>query len=162
MLLQIDAIKYHLLFKVVVSGRLDYSNPEVQADIEDLMQKLENTTFIDATYSESWLRDFVSYVERNKEYVPIDVGNESSFIQSVKDIYLDSGSSHYSQDVKFSQPDVHTQDISIIASRFLIQGAKIYNANDEKIFVEELREVCHGSKYNVTVFHPYFIYFDQV
>jgi hypothetical protein len=28
--------------------------------------------------------------------------------------------------------------------------------------VEELRQVCHLSKYNVTVFHPYFIYFDQV
>ena len=51
---------------------------------------------------------------------------------------------------------------SIIASRFLIQGSQIKNANEEKVFVEELREVCNSSPLNVTVFHPYFIYFDQV
>ena len=36
------------------------------------------------------------------------------------------------------------------------------NSNDESKLVRELRDICHSSKYNVTVFHPYFIYFDQV
>jgi hypothetical protein len=49
----------------------------------------------------------------------------------------------------------------IIAARFMIQGAHIYDSNGEKNFVKELRAVCHASPFNVTVFHPFFIFFDQ-
>ena len=50
----------------------------------------------------------------------------------------------------------------IVGARFILQGHRILNSNDESKLVHELREICHASKYNVTVFHPYFIYFDQV
>jgi len=50
---------------------------------------------------------------------------------------------------------------SIVGSRFILQGHNIFDANDEAQVVRELREICENSKYNVTVFHPYFIYFDQ-
>ena len=43
----------------------------------------------------------------------------------------------------------------------MIQGAHIYDTNQEQKFVEELRAVCHASLFNVTVFHPFFIFFDQ-
>ncbi len=32
----------------------------------------------------------------------------------------------------------------------------------EKEFVQELREICHTTPLNVTVYHPFFIFFDQV
>ena len=73
-------------------------------------------------------------------------------------IYLGSGPSHYRSDIKLSNGTLP----QIIGARFLIQGAKIHDAVEEKLFVEELRVVTSASKYNVTVFHPYFIYFDQV
>ena len=50
----------------------------------------------------------------------------------------------------------------IVGARFILQGHRILNSNDESELVQELRDICHASKYNVTVFHPYFIYFDQV
>lgn len=50
----------------------------------------------------------------------------------------------------------------IVGARFILQGHKVLNSNDESNLVRELRDICHSSKYNVTVFHPYFIYFDQV
>ena len=50
----------------------------------------------------------------------------------------------------------------IVGSRFVLQGYRILNSRDEAKVVEELRNICHHSNYNVTVFHPYFIYFDQV
>ena len=43
----------------------------------------------------------------------------------------------------------------------MIQGAHIYDTNQEQIFVQELRNVCQASRFNVTVFHPFFIFFDQ-
>ena len=45
--------------KVVVSGVVDYSDKKVQTEMEELLRALENTTFVDPLYTESWLR-FVS------------------------------------------------------------------------------------------------------
>ncbi len=50
----------------------------------------------------------------------------------------------------------------IIASRMVVQGTNIKNANDEKIFVQDLRTACASSGLDATVFHPYFVFFDQV
>ena len=55
------------------------------------MRKLENTTFIDPGYSESWLRDFLDFVDRNRDYEPIDISGEQIFIDNlerVRDILL--------------------------------------------------------------------------
>ncbi len=70
--------------------------------------------------------------------------------------YLSSGTSQYTEDVDFAE-----DGNSIIGARFMIQGARIYDSNQEQLFVEELRAVCHASPFNVTVFHPFFIFFDQ-
>jgi hypothetical protein len=43
--------------QVVVSGELDYSSPVVQEELMELLARLENTTYIDPVYTESWLRD---------------------------------------------------------------------------------------------------------
>ena len=42
--------------KVVVSGVVDYSDKKVQTEMEELLRALENTTFVDPLYTESWLR----------------------------------------------------------------------------------------------------------
>jgi hypothetical protein len=52
--------------------------------------------------------------------------------------------------------------LEVVGSRFVLQGHRILDSRDEARVVEELRLICHHTKYNVTVFHPYFIYFDQV
>ena len=50
----------------------------------------------------------------------------------------------------------------IIASRFVIQTYKIRDANEDKYMMETLRKVADESKFEVTVFNPFFIFFDQV
>ena len=40
----------------MVSGVVDYSDKKVQTEMEELLRALENTTFIDPLYTESWLR----------------------------------------------------------------------------------------------------------
>ena len=74
---------------MLVTGALDYSDPEVQNDMEWIMQKLENTTFIDHAYSESWLRDFLDFVDRNADYEPIDISNEQVFIDNLERVRND-------------------------------------------------------------------------
>ena len=168
----------------MISGPYNYSSPKVQEGLERLLSELENTTYIDPLYTESWLRDFLDYVRRNQDYSPIDISNEKAFIEALNVVslqkrkdkrlpffreldsswyfffffqsYLGSGVTKYSEDVDFSSDGQH-----IIGARFMIQGAHIYDSNMEQIFVQELRDVCHRSPFNVTVFHYYFIFFDQ-
>ena len=63
----------------------------------------------------------------------------------------------FSLDVKFNDDGTR-----IIASRLLIQAVNISDTNGEKEMVRALRNVCHQSSLNVSVFHPYFVFFDQV
>ena len=71
-----------------MSGELDYSSKKVQDDMEALLTALENTTFIDPTYTDSWLRDFVSYVDRWSDYPGngLNIEDEKSFIKTLQDV----------------------------------------------------------------------------
>ena len=70
----------------MVTGNLSYSDPEVQQDLETLLRKFENSTFIDPTYTESWLRDFTDFVRRNEEFEPLDVSSEEKFIDKLTNV----------------------------------------------------------------------------
>ena len=54
--LMLSAQSHPMHSKVVVSGVVDYSDKKVQTDMEELLRALENTTFVDPLYTESWLR----------------------------------------------------------------------------------------------------------
>lgn len=62
----------------------------------------------------------------------------------------------FSLDVKFNENSTR-----ILASRFMIQAINITDTNHEKIMVKDLRQICKDSPLNATVFHPYFVFFDQ-
>lgn len=62
----------------------------------------------------------------------------------------------YYPDVKFN-----AKRTKIIASRFLIQAVNITDTNHEKVMVKDLRRLVHDSPLNASIFHPYFVFFDQ-
>lgn len=62
----------------------------------------------------------------------------------------------YYPDVKYNK-----EGTRIIASRFLIQAVNITDTNHEKRMVADLRRIVHDSPLNASIFHPYFIFFDQ-
>ncbi|GLH02013.1 Patched domain-containing protein 3 [Gryllus bimaculatus] len=105
--------------QVVITGDLNYSDPIVQDQIENLTQTFENTTYISSPlYTESWLRSFVGYVKRNQDYLNLWLFKPNPF----------------SLDVKFNEDGTR-----IIASRFLIQAVNITDSNDEKAMFELVR-----------------------
>lgn len=59
-------------------------------------------------------------------------------------------------DVKFNE-----NKTKIIASRFLVQALNITDTNHEKVMVADLRHLVHESSLNASIFHPYFVFFDQ-
>ncbi|KAI5641695.1 patched family domain-containing protein [Phthorimaea operculella] len=142
--------------QVVITGKYNYSDPKVQDEVELLTQRLENTSYIsNSLYTESWLRTFVNYVQRNNDYLNVSIDNEKDFITNLKDLWL-FPANPFSLDVKFD--DAGEQ---IVASRFLIQAINISGTNHEKEMVRALRKVVAESPLNASVFHPYFVFFDQ-
>lgn len=74
----------------MVTGDLNYSDPITQMQIETVMQQLENTSYVTSPlYSESWLRSFVSYVERNNDYLNLTLDNEEDFIDALKEVSIE-------------------------------------------------------------------------
>lgn len=72
-------------------------------------------------------------------------------------MYLSGPANPFALDVTFNEN--YTR---IVASRFIIQTYQILDANADKDMMEDLRKVALESKFNVTVFNPFFIFFDQV
>ncbi|XP_063378289.1 patched domain-containing protein 3 isoform X2 [Cydia fagiglandana] len=142
--------------QVVISGEYNYSDPKIQDEVEQLTQSLENTSYIsNSLYTESWLRTFVNYVSRNNDYLNVTIDNEADFIQNLRELWL-FPANPFSLDVKFNEAGDR-----IVASRFLIQAINISGTNHEKEMVKVLRDVVAQSPLNASVFHPYFVFFDQ-
>ena len=60
-------------------------------------------------------------------------------------------------DVRFNE-----EGDKIIASRFIVQGYNVFDSETDRQLMEDLRKIAHDSPLNVTVFHQFFIFFDQV
>lgn len=60
-------------------------------------------------------------------------------------------------DVKFSADKKH-----IVASRFLVQAVDVLDAVSDRRLLQDLRDIADESPFNITVFHPYYMLFDQV
>ena len=72
--------------QVIITGNLNYSDPFTQMQIEETLQKLENTSYVTSSlYTESWLRSFISYVDRN-DYLNLTLDSELNFIESLKEV----------------------------------------------------------------------------
>lgn len=149
--------EYPYRIQVVITGDVNYSDPIVQEQLMDLHQEFENLTYVaGALYTESWLRAWLGFLDRNQEFLELNVTTEEDFIANLREIYLSGPANAFAQDVAFNED--YTR---IKASRFIIQTHKILDANDDKDMMEKLRQVARDSQFNVTVFNPFFIYFDQ-
>jgi len=73
--------------QVIVTGDdLNYSDPITQTKIEQTLQRLENTSYVTSSiYTESWLRTFLSFVERS-DYLNITINTELAFINTLKEV----------------------------------------------------------------------------
>ncbi|EDV59834.1 patched domain-containing protein 3 [Drosophila erecta] len=142
--------------QVIIAGPLNYSDPIVQEQVENLTSTLEHTSYVTSRrYTESWLRSFLSFLDRNNELLNVTVDDEQEFIDAVKEHWLFPGNP-FSLDVRFNEDETQ-----IIASRFLIQAVNITDTNHEKEMVRDLRQICKDSPLNASIFHPYFVFFDQ-
>lgn len=68
---------------------MTYSDPQTQHDLLELEEKFENTSYVASTlYSESWLKAWLNFLDRNQEYLNISVATEEEFCQQLRDVNL--------------------------------------------------------------------------
>lgn len=75
--------------QVILTGDLNYSDPNTQDEIEKLTETLENTSYVTSSlYTESWLRSFLSFLDRNNEFLNVTINSEQDFIDALKEVSL--------------------------------------------------------------------------
>nr|XP_053643838.1 patched domain-containing protein 3-like [Cherax quadricarinatus]XP_053643839.1 patched domain-containing protein 3-like [Cherax quadricarinatus] len=143
--------------QVVITGDVEYSDPKTQEELLVLLKKFESTKYSGSPiYTESWLRAWLGFVKRNQEFLGFNITSEEDFCTQLKELYLSGPANAFAADVRFNE-----EGTRIIASRFIIQSYNVTDGNADKDMMQEFRKVALDSKFNVTVFNPYFIFFDQ-
>ncbi|XP_018014148.1 patched domain-containing protein 3 isoform X2 [Hyalella azteca] len=143
--------------QIIFAGDYEYHDNATADAILGFLEKVEALPNIgDPLYTVSWLRSWRSFMERNGEYLGINNTDEVSLIQNLKEYYLSGSANMYALDVALNEDETR-----IIASRFVVQAFEVTDALKDRQLMEDLRKLADESSLNVTVFHPFFIFFDQ-
>lgn len=154
--------KYAFAISLMFTGpHINFADPLIQGKIENITQTFESSQYIDGKVTQSWLRDFLDYVQRNSDNTDYDfsVDTEQKFTDLLRTVYLADPTNPLNLDVEYSD------DLKRVKSaRFLIQGHNIKNSYMEQQMVMELRDICNRfstEDMQIDVFQPFFIYIDQ-
>ncbi|CAH1781995.1 unnamed protein product [Owenia fusiformis] len=146
---------YGLRLQVAITQPLDYWNISSLGQLDTLIDDLKQSKwlFTNETLIENWISDFSNYLEITRQTNL----NSTQFIDTLKGQFLEiPGYERYKLDIVFSD-----DGSAILASRILIQSRGQQNANQQREFMKEVRDIAKSSELKVTVFHPAFIFFDQ-
>ena len=146
---------------LIISGDVNYTDAGSLDKIDNLIENLEKSHYINQHLSQSWLHDFRT-VSKAQAFIRNTSNqhwrSEEEFVKDVHTFYQNS-SSQYRLDLAYNQ------DVSrILASRFLIQGQNIHTTKDQEKMVVEIRNICNNytdQHFKANVFNSYFPYTDQ-
>lgn len=72
----------------MISGELDYWEESVQNEIENLTRTFEQSPYVSSSsfFTESWLRSFKGYVDRNRDTMNISIDTKENFMKTLKEV----------------------------------------------------------------------------
>ncbi|KAH7645581.1 patched domain-containing protein 3-like [Dermatophagoides farinae] len=153
--------EYPYRIQVVVNETMNYADPKIQQQIEDMLRKFEESPYVaDKSMTESWLRSYLTFLGQDDSFLflqALNVSDPLDFYRGLRDIFL-----HFPLTEQFRFDVVFNEDGSeVIASRYIIQAKNILDANMEKEMLISLRGIADSFPFHVTIYHHYFIFFDQ-
>lgn len=152
--------KYPYRIQVVINETLDYSDPKVQDQVEELIHNLENNRLMAGPrFTESWLRIYHRFMKDQRTQVFLqgfNMSKKEDFYRGIHQVFFRLSQNYFTQDIKFN--DDYSE---ITATRFVLQTENIMDANDEKNMLLELRAIAANSTLQVVVFNQLFVLFDQ-
>lgn len=150
---------YKERIQVIVDTPLDYSDPKIQFQLENALQKFERNRYIsNSSLSESWLRLYIKFINEASYFVKdYDVKTKEGFINGLRNVFLRiPAAERFKSDIVFNQ-----NGTEILASRFFIQTNYTAHPNDEINMLLELRKLASDLPFHTFVQHYMFIFIDQ-
>ncbi|XP_023240161.1 patched domain-containing protein 3-like [Centruroides sculpturatus] len=152
--------EYSHRVQLVFNETLDYSNPTVQTDIENILKAFESAPYMTGpNYTECWLREYLSYIRDSRINYMIkdfDANTTRGFLDGLKKVFLKFHNRIFETDVVWNNERDH-----IISSRCLLTYRNVRSGSDEKFLIENLRKIAADSKYDVFVYNMWFVLYDQ-
>ena len=137
----------------ITDANLDYGDSKTQERIQKLLKDFQDLPLIsddEELNQENWL-DFYSMYKKGHS-----INDNGVFTKKLSKALESSTKTPFLFNVKFSDDKKN-----ITASRFMLQTENIKDPLMEIELVNSLREIADASPFNVTVFNPFFPYFDQ-
>ncbi|KAE8595916.1 hypothetical protein XENTR_v10015913 [Xenopus tropicalis] len=133
---------------VVVTSEIAYWEPQTSKEIESCMQKLENNSYVDKKFTESWLRTY----EHMSKALNVSIITKDGFMNNLDIIFA-----YFAE---FKQ-DIDKEGNKIKASRFFVQTINVVGAIDERNMATQLRGIAASCNIPLFVYHPIFICLDR-
>nr|XP_054772716.1 patched domain-containing protein 3-like [Lytechinus pictus] len=151
--------RYGPVIGVIMQDELEYWNPQTQQKIEDLTQQFEDSEYIyGKQFTESWLRMYLMFLQQSIGTTEVD---KTTFVTLLQNQFLTQPMfKQYSLDINFKK-DANGMATDIEVSRFLVMSKDMVNTTREGDMMIEVRDIAKASNFNLTIFNPAFIVYDQ-
>ncbi|XP_067122463.1 patched domain-containing protein 3-like [Centruroides vittatus] len=156
-----DYREYRDRIQVIIPTTLNYADPKVRDEIEDMIRKLEDTPYIaNKELTESWLRYFKTFQNDPRASIYLRKYNfsaKSDYLHALRNTFL-----NYPPAVRFRNDIIFNENFTeITASRFLIQTKVTGDFNEAKFMLVRLREIVNNASFPVFLSQFFFPFYDQ-
>lgn len=130
---------------IAITSPLDYSDPQVQNKIENLLHKFENNNHISSSnYTESWLKYYKEFSTSNPHswffFHGFNLSHKQDFIDGLKIFLNFPWAQRFKSDIIFNEN--HTD---IVASRFFVQSLNVTYGELQKQLLLDCRNYVDNS-----------------
>ncbi|XP_067122461.1 patched domain-containing protein 3-like [Centruroides vittatus] len=156
-----DFRQYRDRIQVVIPTTINYADPLVRKEVEEVLEKLEKSTHIaNKDLTESWLRYYKKFQEDNRAsiyFYRYNMSKKEDWMDALKNIFL-----RYPPAERFKNDIVFNENYTeILASRFLIQTYITGDFNEAKFMLVELREIINNASFPILLSQFFFPFYDQ-
>ncbi|XP_023234997.1 patched domain-containing protein 3-like [Centruroides sculpturatus] len=148
--------------QIIVTSSLDYSDSNIQNNIEKLTTELENSPHVaGSNLTESWLRLYLKFIKNPQFWLSLrgyNLSRPEDFTDALRRVFLKfKWAKHFNKDIVFSD-----DGDKILASRFFIQTKLVDDSLKENEVFINLWNII--DKYNLPVqcYNYRYIFFDVI
>lgn len=154
--------RYPYVLHVVINKTMNYADPKVQQQINELLQNFENHPLINNENTRiSWIKFFKLF--QLTPFSPFvlkgyDLSDKQGFINGLKEVFLNIPlARQFKQDILFNE-----NFTEITATRFILLCENVGNITAERMLLEDAWKIADSSTLPVNVHSLLFPSFEQV
>ncbi|UYV62226.1 daf-6 [Cordylochernes scorpioides] len=154
-------LDYQYRYQVVLNETMDFSNPKVQQEVEDMHKRFEELpNMASSNLTKSWLRAYLKFLAEPRMQDLLNgynVSTKEGFIRGLHEVFfrLPLGKL-FKRDVLFNEDFTE-----ILTTRYFFMVHRLAEEVDKKTLYQNILEVKKSLPFQVAVFHPRFPFFEK-